>query len=488
MKKKIASILLGLACLWGAASPAFALSANQTYDYGDVALSGIVNDDKYDWGAAVIRNGDKYQMWWTRQDPHDSVYYAESLDGLHWYDLQRVLMPAENAWESIHVADPSVVIVGGTYYMFYEAPRSPYQTCTPEGYDNAIFMATSTDGKTWNKYPSNSDPQPVVRQPVSTYCSGVYGVGQPQVLYRNGQFEMYYTFVAHPDSLGRNDVARAVSSDGINWGASENHAKVLKGGGADVKFSPLLNKYVMVYTLNNQVGRTNPPPDSAFTYDVHLLTSDDGVSWTGSQPATMWDAASASNSITVGAPRATRTFANFLTDGQGNIPGDTFHIYYMEGQIHLPSEDFKNTASTWDLRVRSAHIADLPGTLAFMEGMNVKTSSSGSLYRMCGTQKCAYVNWGTYEAINGSRAGDYVTVPANLLDPVPGYKYYLEGLNIKRPGSSGIEWVNGFTRYGYTSWASFLAYNNNDGSAYFTLTDEEYDRVEASLPYGGTRP
>lgn len=488
MKKAVILFVFCLLCAGVQAWPAQAATVSQAYDYGDVALSGIVNDDKYDWGAAVVRTSSGYQMWWTRQDPHDTIYYADSVDGLHWYHLQKVLTPAENAWEGIHVADPSVVIVSGTYYMFYEAPRNPYQTCTPEGYDNAIFMATSTDGKTWNKYPSNSDPQPVVRQPADTLCTGLYGVGQPEVLYRNGQFEMYYTYAAVTGYPGRNYVARATSTDGINWGSSANHVKVMQGGGADVKFSPALNKYVMVYTLNNQVGRTNPPPDSAFTYDVHLVTSDDGVTWNGGSPATMWDLATAGNTITSGAPRKTRTFASFLTDPQGNIPGDTFHVYYMEGQIHLPSEDFKNTSDTWNLHVRSAKLSDFSTPLAFMTGLNVKGASSGSLYRMCGIQKCAYVNWGTYETINAGRVNDYITVPDSLLGAIPGYRYELEGLNIKRPNAPGIEWVNNYTRYGYTSWSSFLSYNNNDGSAYVTLTDDEYNRVEASLPYGGTRP
>lgn len=49
------------------------------------------------------------------------------------------------------VCDPSVIKVGSTYYMYYTA--DPW-----DGHDNQMFLATSTDGRSWTKYPNNSVP------------------------------------------------------------------------------------------------------------------------------------------------------------------------------------------------------------------------------------------------------------------------------------------------------------------------------------------
>lgn len=487
LKKVLSVIICVIFLLTLAVIPGYANSTvNQSYNLGQMNLQGISNDTSYDWGHSIIKIGDVYKMWWTRGDPYDTIWFAESKDTINWYNVQKVMTPANSTWEKMHLARPNVIYVNNQYIMYYEAPS------TVDAYgvetDNNIFRATSTDGIHWNKYPSNANPVPVIQMPAGTSGRGFYGVGQPTVLYKNNQYIMYYTFAAEPlaGPTGGNMITRATSSDGISWpGSSDTHQRLVQGSAADVKFSTQLNKYVMAFTVNNQVGRTNPPPDSEFNYGVHVVTSADGISW----PATTyWDMANDSNNATYGLPRKTRGFAGFVTDPTGNVTGKTFFISYFAGDIHQPGEDFRNTCSTWNGNIVCVKLSDFTtNPLTFPEGSNIKGQNSGTIYRSYNEQKCPFINWTTYTAINGNQLG-YLTVPDSYISAIPSYRYYLEGLNIKGQSDGSIYWCKNFVRYTYSSWSDFLAKNNNDPNAYHVLTDSEFASVSSSLPVAGPRP
>ena len=140
----------------------------------------------------------------------------------------------------MHVARPTVVFVNNKYYMYLEAPA-----VGGEGSDNNVFLATSTDGKKFTLYPSNDNPQPVIRQPESTMNKGLYGVGQPSAFYKDGKFYVYYT-----DAVGSDGIRVATSTDGINFGKYEDHKRVFDRAGCGVKYNSKTGKFMMLYVVD----------------------------------------------------------------------------------------------------------------------------------------------------------------------------------------------------------------------------------------------
>jgi hypothetical protein len=51
-------------------------------DLGRMSLNGNPTDNKYDWGHNIIESNGTYKMWWTRGDPTDTIWYAESTEGI----------------------------------------------------------------------------------------------------------------------------------------------------------------------------------------------------------------------------------------------------------------------------------------------------------------------------------------------------------------------------------------------------------------------
>jgi len=159
----------------------------------------------YNYQPAVMRetNG-TYRLWWSGGIPAnniwDHIYYSQSTNGVTWTTPQDVMSPSPLAL----ICDPSVVKVGSTYYMFFTG------TFDANGRDNDLYLATSTDRIHWTKYPSNADPQPIIsRQPPR---SDDWGIGQPTVMYLNGEFVLYYLDQAIPGGT-----YRATSTDGIHF-------------------------------------------------------------------------------------------------------------------------------------------------------------------------------------------------------------------------------------------------------------------------------
>lgn len=333
---------------------------------GEVKLLGF-EDTSYDWGHTVIQNGNKFQMWWVHGAPHDLIYYAESTDGMSWSKVQQVMGPARDVediksgraddsdWELMHVGSPTVVFVNNTYYMFYEAPKTVDRTTFVEVHNN-IFMATSKDGITWNKYPSNDKPKPVIQMPAELLdpANGKYGVGQSKVLYRNGQFEIFYT----ADLVGNNGIYTASSKDGITWksrsGATDprQHDRLLDGNTLDVKYSEDLGQYVMAFMRSNRMIK-NVNMKERFNYKLFYTSSKDRYNWGADS---VFDFTDEENSVlpSEGTPQ-TRAFPGFVTNAAGIVKGKTFHIMFMAGDIHSQNADWRQKAQTWDGCLVSFH-------------------------------------------------------------------------------------------------------------------------------------
>ncbi len=91
--------------------------------------------------VSVLRDGDRYRMWFSWR-PKKSIALVESDDGLSWGEPAVVFGPNEaSGWED-DVNRPVVLKNGGRYQMWY--------TGQAKG-KSAIGYAVSDDGKTWKR-------------------------------------------------------------------------------------------------------------------------------------------------------------------------------------------------------------------------------------------------------------------------------------------------------------------------------------------------
>ena len=182
----------------------------------------IVLEGRSDSEIAPHREGNVYapdglveggvqRMWYGGQgrDGHDRIHLAESRDGKTWGRKGVVL---DNG-EANHVNDPSLVKVGGTYFLYY--------TRAVAGVVDEIALANSKDGIAW-------EPKGVVLKPGREGEWDSLLVGRPSVLHENGTFKMWYDgrkdlppgspAEGVPKSpTSSRSVGYATSNDGIHW-------------------------------------------------------------------------------------------------------------------------------------------------------------------------------------------------------------------------------------------------------------------------------
>lgn len=148
----------------------------------------------YDYVPSVMKDG-VYKMWWCGGVAGDYILYAEadSLSG-PWHargstaanSYNTVFRPTGSSagFDGVHVCDPSVIRVEGTYYMYYG------------GYGNGtgttmIGVASSPDGLNWTRL-NGGNPIVVPARDYRT-VHNPYGAGQPSVTHVNGKFYLIYT-------------------------------------------------------------------------------------------------------------------------------------------------------------------------------------------------------------------------------------------------------------------------------------------------------
>lgn len=120
------------------------------------------------------------------------------LHQMAWTKQGVVLTPTGDNWESWALWGPSVLNVGGVYWMWYAGAGSNLA---------AIGVVTSTNGIHWNRFRAT----PVV--------SETFTLGDPQVIFDDGLFKMWYSGWYDDPSTGY-EYARidyAESADGIQW-------------------------------------------------------------------------------------------------------------------------------------------------------------------------------------------------------------------------------------------------------------------------------
>ncbi len=205
----------------------------------------------------VLVEGGLHRMWYGGQgrDGHDRIHLAESGDGVNW-DRKGVVLDNGDA---NHVNDPSVVKVGGTFFMCY--------TRAGAGVVDEIALATSKDGIAW-------EPKGTILKPGRDGEWDHLLVGRASVLYENGLFKMWYDgrkdlppgapAEGVPKSpTSSRSVGYATSKDGLRW-TKHPRNPVLGGdaGGVDVVRHGA--GYVMVCESHE---------------GTKAATSDDGLRW-----------------------------------------------------------------------------------------------------------------------------------------------------------------------------------------------------------------
>jgi beta-1,2-mannobiose phosphorylase / 1,2-beta-oligomannan phosphorylase len=182
-------------------------------------------NDKTDWEndlnrPVVIKNGERYQMWFTGQARGKSwIGYATSKDGKAWKrESDKPVVAAEQPWEKVAVMCPHVLYddKAKLYRMWYSGGE--------QGEPNAIGYATSSDGLKWTKDKNNPifspDPKNAWEKDRVTAC---------QVIPQKDGFLMFYIGF-RDESHAQIGVAR--SKDGITeW--KRHSANPIIGPGVD---------------------------------------------------------------------------------------------------------------------------------------------------------------------------------------------------------------------------------------------------------------
>jgi dipeptidyl-peptidase-4 len=188
------------------------------------------------YAPSIITEKNFWRMWYGGQgkDGHDRIHYAESTNaGASWVKRG---VAVENG-SANHVNDPSVLRVGGQWFMFY--------TVAENGTEDAIALATSVDGLAWEK-------RGVVLPPGPKGAWDSRLVGRPSVLHENGEFRMWYDGRPQTEDRaaaklnGARGVGLATSKDGLIWRRHSRNPLLRRGEGA-VDVARTDNGYVLLH-------------------------------------------------------------------------------------------------------------------------------------------------------------------------------------------------------------------------------------------------
>ena len=101
---------------------------------------------------AVIREGNKFKMWYSGQDDETMrLGFAESTDGIHWTKYPEPVLVPEGGWEKQCIMCPFVMreeVDGKSLYRMWYSAGHIFEP-------DAIGYATSNDGIHWQKHPAN---------------------------------------------------------------------------------------------------------------------------------------------------------------------------------------------------------------------------------------------------------------------------------------------------------------------------------------------
>ena len=135
---------------------------NSAYTKYNLAISSILRDKNlHGSGEAIKLNGEYLAAW----NAYPSSGYeqgaaviglARSRDLLHWTLSEPILRPQDGApWEHGGLYRPDLLLDSGKYYLYYNAKTDMLPKSEGGGWHEQTGVATSTDLKTWSRYPGN---------------------------------------------------------------------------------------------------------------------------------------------------------------------------------------------------------------------------------------------------------------------------------------------------------------------------------------------
>ncbi|MFF0144265.1 glycoside hydrolase family protein [Amycolatopsis sulphurea] len=166
---------------------------------GGVVAAGAA-DAVYNYGPTVMTENGRTRIWWCSQygsapPPGDDILYGEAssangpFTGPGGGAPPAVLSGSPGHFDGVHTCDPSVLRVGGTYFMYYTGAAGDHAL------GNAVGMATSTDGVHWTRA---NGGQPILGPSHDVHRANVYGAGQPAAVFLDGWYYLMFT-----DTTGR---------------------------------------------------------------------------------------------------------------------------------------------------------------------------------------------------------------------------------------------------------------------------------------------
>ena len=154
------------------------------------AEKGIMRRDPSD----IIKVEDLYYVWYTKgKQSHGydaTIWYATSPDGRTWTEQGEAIgRGPENSWDDQSVFTPNILVVDGTYYLFYTAVSKPFANEGPNISKTAIGIAVSDspDGP-WRKLATN----PILRASADPGEFDSMRVDDSCMIVRNGTYWLYY--------------------------------------------------------------------------------------------------------------------------------------------------------------------------------------------------------------------------------------------------------------------------------------------------------
>lgn len=223
-------------------------------------------EGNYVWAPSVLYNGTAYQMWYTGDDvsTYGRIGYATSSDGVTWtkYGGNPVLnLGPPGSWDDANIDYVTVLYNGTAYNMWYSGD---------DGLIINIGYATSPDGITWTRHPSN----PVLNFGVSGSWDD-YSVWQPTVVFDGLTFHMWY--IGNDGSTNR--IGYATSPEGIVWTKNPANPVFAPGNPGSWDDNGISAPEVLYDGITFQMWYSG---DDGFVKRTGYATSSDGISWTRS--------------------------------------------------------------------------------------------------------------------------------------------------------------------------------------------------------------
>jgi predicted GH43/DUF377 family glycosyl hydrolase len=92
------------------------------WDRRGVVCIDYGSPDEHAFGRpCVVRDGDRYRMWYSYRGSHYRIGYAESTDGIAWtrMDMENVLSVSDTGWDSEMVTYPLIISHHNRMHMLY---------------------------------------------------------------------------------------------------------------------------------------------------------------------------------------------------------------------------------------------------------------------------------------------------------------------------------------------------------------------------------